>query len=56
MPILKGDNNSPENDPIVALMNLVVDALRAAQIRVHIDDRPKMRPVRRQNWGVRGPK
>lgn len=46
VPILKGDKEAPENDPIIAFMNLVVDDLRGSDIRVHIDDRPKMRPVR----------
>jgi hypothetical protein len=46
VPILKGDKASPDNDGVVAFMNMVLDQLRNHDIRVHVDDRPNMRPVR----------
>jgi prolyl-tRNA synthetase len=46
VPILKGDKATAENDAITAFVNTVVSALRTQNVRVHIDDRPNMRPVR----------
>ena len=53
VPILKGDKATAENDAITAFVNTVVSALRTQGVRVHIDDRPNLRPVRAIGCGRR---
>ncbi len=44
VPILKGEKDAAENDATNAFVNTVVSSLRTQGVRVHVDDRPNMRP------------
>lgn len=46
MPILKGEKDVEDNNAVISFLNLVLDQLSNRGIRVHVDDRPQLRPVR----------